>query len=144
MTKGRAALPFKAVAEMIAPFIITDSSTEKHFHEGSAELRIPLPKGFEPTWAGPFPGRVFCFGSEAGELLFTNEHGSAYRDETAQELRTLLEAKLQGRSPAEEPAPMVLPLLEALQQSVAAVQDAEPSPPRPQTRSPRKRSRRPA
>jgi DNA end-binding protein Ku len=69
---------------------------------------------------------------------------SAYRDETAQELRTLLEAKLQGRSPADEPTPMVLPLLEALQQSVAAVQGEETSPPRPQTRSPRKRGRRTA
>jgi len=41
-----------------------------------------------------------------------------YRDESAAELRTLVEAKLQGQpAPADEPA-VVLPLLEALKQSV--------------------------
>src|SRR5271165_4410110 len=40
----------------------------------------------------------------------------AYRDSAAQELRTLLETKLQGQPAAAEPARMVLPLLEALQQ----------------------------
>ena len=42
----------------------------------------------------------------------------SYRDESAAELRTLVEAKLQGQpTPADEP-PVVLPLLEALKQSV--------------------------
>ncbi len=46
---------------------------------------------------------------------------AAYRDQAAEELRALLEAKLQGGPAAlEEPAPTVLPLLEALQQSLAA------------------------
>jgi DNA end-binding protein Ku len=43
-----------------------------------------------------------------------------YRDESAQELRTLLEAKLHGQVQVADPAPLVLPLLQALQQSVAA------------------------
>ena len=47
---------------------------------------------------------------------------AAYRDETAQELRALVEAKVQGQPAAVEPAPMLLPLLEALQQSVAGTQ----------------------
>jgi DNA end-binding protein Ku len=46
---------------------------------------------------------------------------AAYRDETAQELRVLIEAKLHGRAAEDaEPACVVLPLLQALQQSVAA------------------------
>jgi DNA end-binding protein Ku len=46
---------------------------------------------------------------------------AAYRDQAAEDLRALLEAKLQGGPTAlEEPAPAVLPLLEALQKSLAA------------------------
>jgi DNA end-binding protein Ku len=56
---------------------------------------------------------------------------SQYRDDTAEKLAQLVEAKLAGREPAapeEEPLP-VLQLLEALQQSVA--QTAGPTAPRP-------------
>jgi non-homologous end joining protein Ku len=46
---------------------------------------------------------------------------AAYRDQAAEELRALLEAKLRGGSAeSEEPAPAVLPLLDALRQSLAA------------------------
>jgi DNA end-binding protein Ku len=48
---------------------------------------------------------------------------SKYRDDTAEKLSELIEAKLAGRpwvAPAEEPVP-VLQLLDALKQSVAAV-----------------------
>jgi DNA end-binding protein Ku len=46
---------------------------------------------------------------------------SAYPDQAAQELRALIETKLQGRTTEEaEPTSVILPLLEALQQSVAA------------------------
>src|SRR5437868_1735189 len=38
---------------------------------------IALPEGFLPTWAGPLPGRMFCFGSEDGKWFFTNEHGKS-------------------------------------------------------------------
>jgi non-homologous end joining protein Ku len=45
---------------------------------------------------------------------------NAYRDATAQELKTLLEAKLQGQSgEVIEPAATVLPILEALRRGVA-------------------------
>jgi DNA end-binding protein Ku len=67
---------------------------------------------------------------------------SSYRDESAQELRQLLEAKLQGQGPVTEPVAMVLPLLEALQQSVAATQE-RPAPAKSE-RPCRKRSKRPA
>jgi DNA end-binding protein Ku len=46
---------------------------------------------------------------------------SAYRDQAAQELKALIEAKLAGQPVATlEPERAILPLLEALQQSVAA------------------------
>jgi DNA end-binding protein Ku len=46
---------------------------------------------------------------------------AAYRDQAAEDLRALLEAKLRGGAAEfEEPAPVVLPLLEALQKSLAA------------------------
>jgi non-homologous end joining protein Ku len=45
---------------------------------------------------------------------------SAYRDETAAELRALVEAKLQGQPVAPEARAVVLPLLQALQASLAA------------------------
>jgi DNA end-binding protein Ku len=47
---------------------------------------------------------------------------SAYRDESAEELRALVERKMQGQTgSAAAAAPAVLPFLQALQQSVAAV-----------------------
>jgi non-homologous end joining protein Ku len=48
---------------------------------------------------------------------------SQYRDETAAELRALVEAKVAGRPPAEaaDAPTAVLSLLDALKQSVAAV-----------------------
>lgn len=55
---------------------------------------------------------------------------SCYRDESAAELQTLIEAKVAGRplpAPADEPV-AVLPLLEALKQSVAAVPSQPPAP----------------
>jgi DNA end-binding protein Ku len=70
-----------------------------------------------------------------------------YRDQAADELRALVQAKLAGRAAsADEPARMVLPLLEALQQSVAASQkETQPAGAKePAARTPRKRGRRPA
>jgi DNA end-binding protein Ku len=65
----------------------------------------------------------------------------AYRDEAARELRALLDAKLRGQpAAAQEPARMVLPLLEALQQSVAAAQADDRAGPRGKARAPRKRT----
>ena len=69
---------------------------------------------------------------------------SAYADSTAAELRALAEAKIQGQVPCPaEPTAMVLPLLEALQQSVAQLEPIEKTSRSPE-RSPRKRGRRPA
>jgi non-homologous end joining protein Ku len=79
----------------------------------------------------------------------------SYRDETAQEVRSLLEAKRQGQPALAEPLPTVLPLLEALQQSLAAASQptrktSEPSTARPATaiskarRPARPRRKRPA
>jgi DNA end-binding protein Ku len=70
-----------------------------------------------------------------------------YRDQAAEELRALVQAKLAGQQArADEPARMVLPLLEALQQSVAASQkEAQPASSKgPAARKPRQRGRRPA
>ena len=67
-----------------------------------------------------------------------------YRDQAAQELKSLLEAKLAGQPQATtEPARAILPLLEALQQSVAA-QDANGAAPRAKERASRKRTKRTA
>jgi non-homologous end joining protein Ku len=67
---------------------------------------------------------------------------ASYRDETAQELRVLIEAKIQGRSAEEESAPLILPLLQALQQSVAATPaGAVEVPARRKTPTARKRQR---
>jgi DNA end-binding protein Ku len=68
-----------------------------------------------------------------------------YRDQAAEELRALVQAKLAGQQVhADEPARMVLPLLEALQQSVAASQqEAQPVASKgPATRKPRPQGRR--
>jgi DNA end-binding protein Ku len=74
-----------------------------------------------------------------------------YRDQGAAELRALVQAKLAGqRANADDPARMVLPLLEALQQSVAASQQTKPAPAPKESassrsaRAPRSRGRRPA
>jgi len=69
---------------------------------------------------------------------------SSYRDQAAQELKALIEVKLEGQPVATmEPARAILPLLEALQQSVAAKADAEATP-RGKERAPRKRTKRTA
>ena len=70
---------------------------------------------------------------------------SSYRDETTGELRALIEAKLQGRPAEESEAPAILPLLEALQQSVAGQRKTASRPsPSPKKSTPRKRTRRTA
>lgn len=47
----------------------------------------------------------------------------SYRDERAEEMRQLIEAKVAGQPiDADEPAPALLPLLDALKQSVATAQ----------------------
>jgi non-homologous end joining protein Ku len=67
-----------------------------------------------------------------------------YRDQAAEELKALLEAKLAGQPQATtEPAQAILPLLEALQQSVAE-QGAKGGPPRGKERASRKRASRTA
>jgi len=70
---------------------------------------------------------------------------ASYRDETAAELRALIEVKLRGQATA-EPAPLVLPLLEALQKSVAGTKDAKAAGdgPSPKVTTPRKRGKRTA
>jgi non-homologous end joining protein Ku len=69
---------------------------------------------------------------------------SVYRDETAAELRALVEAKLQGQGiEAPAPAPPILPFLEALHQSVAALHPPqEAQPPESEATAPRPRKRR--
>jgi non-homologous end joining protein Ku len=70
---------------------------------------------------------------------------SAYPDQTAEELRCLVEAKIQGQAPRPaEPKAVVLPLLEALQQSIAQLEPAKETAPQPKERAPRKRGRRTA
>jgi non-homologous end joining protein Ku len=70
----------------------------------------------------------------------------AYGDQAAQDLRALLDIKLQGQPAAvPEPARMVLPLLAALQQSVAAAAQADDGAgARGKRRAPRKRAKRTA
>jgi DNA end-binding protein Ku len=69
---------------------------------------------------------------------------SAYRDQAAQELKALIEAKLAGQPIATlEPERAILPLLEALKQSVAA-QHGKGAAPLVKPKVPRKRARRTA
>jgi DNA end-binding protein Ku len=70
---------------------------------------------------------------------------TAYPDQAAQELKALLEAKLAGEAAAvvSAPAPTILPLLEALQQSVTA-QNGKAATRPVQPKTPRKRTRRTA
>jgi non-homologous end joining protein Ku len=66
---------------------------------------------------------------------------TAYRDAAAQGLEALMEAKRPAQ-PAAAGAPVVLPLLAALQQSLAAAQPATDSHTSRRPRSPRPRARR--
>jgi DNA end-binding protein Ku len=70
---------------------------------------------------------------------------TAYPDQAAQELKALIEAKLNGQAVAETPAPgrAILPLLEALQQSVGVQHGKDAAPP-VKEKKPRKRARRTA
>ena len=69
---------------------------------------------------------------------------TSYRDQAAQELKALIEAKLEGQPVATlEPARAILPLLEALQQSVAAKTDNGAAP-QGKGKAPRKRAKRTA
>ena len=69
---------------------------------------------------------------------------SRYRDQAAQELKALIEAKLAGQPVATlEPERAVLPLLEALKQSVAA-QNGKAAGAAAKAKTPRKRVRRTA
>ena len=69
---------------------------------------------------------------------------SAYQDQAVQELKALIEAKLAGQPVATlEPERAILPLLEALKQSVAA-QHGNGAAPATKTKAPRKRVRRTA
>jgi DNA end-binding protein Ku len=69
---------------------------------------------------------------------------SGYRDQAAQELKALIEAKLAGPSTATpEPTRALVPLLEALQQSVAAQTETETAA-RGTERTARKRAKRTA
>ncbi len=73
----------------------------------------------------------------------TVEWGS-YRDQAAQELKALIEAKLEGQPVATmEPARAILPLLEALQQSVST-QVKNGATRQTKERAPRKRTKRTA
>ena len=70
---------------------------------------------------------------------------NAYQDTTAQELRALVQAKLEGReAEINGPARAILPLLEALQQSVAVAGPQEQTGDQSRQRAPRKRARRTA
>src|SRR5215471_17816756 len=67
---------------------------------------------------------------------------TAYPDQAAQEVKALIEAKLAGQAAeASVPAPTILPLLEALKQSVSAQHEKETAPSVPAKAS-RKRARR--
>ena len=69
---------------------------------------------------------------------------TAYPDQAAQELKALIEAKLAGQAAeASVPAPTILPLLEALQQSVGAQSGKDAAPP-VKAKASRKRARRTA
>src|SRR5262249_44169300 len=66
--------------------------------------------------AQPAPAAASAELHLAGLLIDAASGGvdwTGYRDETAQELRGLVEAKLHGQAVVAEPLPLVLPLLEA-------------------------------
>jgi DNA end-binding protein Ku len=98
-----------------------------------AALRLPEKAGEEMRLAG------LLIDAAAGTIDWT-----AYRDQAAQELKALIEAKLAGQPVAMlEPERAILPLLEALKQSVAA-QNGHAAAPPTKTKAPRKRARRTA
>jgi non-homologous end joining protein Ku len=79
---------------------------------------------------------VQLIAAAAGDVDWT-----AYRDAAAQELEALVEAK-RPEQPAAAGEPVVLPLLAALEQSLAAAQPAADRPTGRRPRSPRPRARR--
>jgi DNA end-binding protein Ku len=84
--------------------------------------------------------------SLAGQLIDAASGGvdwANYRDDSAHELRALIERKLQGQTPNAEPAPAVLPFLQALQQSVASTEKSLPAKTTPRkSAAPKPRRRR--
>jgi DNA end-binding protein Ku len=98
-----------------------------------AAVRLPEKAGEEMRLAG------LLIDAAAGTIDW-----SAYQDQAAQELKALIEAKLAGQPMATlESDRAILPLLEALQQSVAA-QNGHAAAPATKTKAPRKRTRRTA
>ena len=98
-----------------------------------AALRLPEKAGEELRLAG------LLIDAASGSIDW-----SAYRDQAAQELKALIEAKLAGQPVATlEPERALLPLLEALKQSVAA-QNGHAAAPSTKTKAPRQRARRTA
>jgi DNA end-binding protein Ku len=99
-----------------------------------------------PRAAGPQPSGSSEERHLAGLLIDTASGAvdwPSYRDETAQELRGLVEAKLQGQpAAAVDLENRVLPLLEALRQSVAGPEATGAARGRRQARVPRERGRR--
>jgi DNA end-binding protein Ku len=64
---------------------------------------------------------------------------STYKDNYVERLNKLIEAKVQGKevvAPPEEPAPRIINLMEALQQSVAEAQKRATKPPKQVAPSP--------
>jgi DNA end-binding protein Ku len=101
--------------------------------------------------ARPTDGRSGASAAElqlAGQLIDAASgpvDWSAYPDRGAEELRALVEAKVQGQAPRPaEPPAVVLPLLEALQQSIARLEPAAETTEPVKERSSRKRGRRTA
>jgi non-homologous end joining protein Ku len=99
--------------------------------------------------APPQADEMAYFETDANTQLIDAASGPvdwpAYPDQTAEELRALVEAKVQDQAP--RPAKLqavVLPLLEALQQSIADLEPAEKTGPRPKERLPRQRGKRTA
>jgi len=111
-------------------------------------LHYPADVRAAVTWEGELSGSAASAEESrlAGALIEAASRPldwSQYRDATAEELAFLIEAKIAGRpvaAPAEEPV-AVLQLLDALKQSVAAVQvvpktsEAKPRKPRSQRRA---------
>jgi DNA end-binding protein Ku len=98
-----------------------------------ATLRLPEGAGEELRLAG------LLIDAASGTMDW-----SPYRDQAAQELKALIEAKLAGQPVAAlEPERAILPLLEALKQSVAA-QNGHAATPSTKAKTPRKRVRRTA
>jgi DNA end-binding protein Ku len=98
-----------------------------------AALRLPDTAGEEMRLAG------LLIDAAGGSIDW-----SAYRDQAAQELKALIEAKLAGQPVGTlEPERAIPPLLEALKQSVAA-QNGHAAAPASKAKAPRQRARRTA